>query len=168
MDLFDALRTRRSIRSYRPDPVEKERLALVLEAGRLAPSACNSQPWRFVVLEGEQVPPLRAAYDREWFTSAPAVIIVGCDHEGSWHRADGKDFGDIDCAIALDHMTLAAAALGLGTCWIGAFKPQPLRALPPFEGRYEPVAMTPIGYPDQLPPPKGRKELAEVVRWKRL
>ena len=170
MDFLELVRTRNSIRAWRPDPVEDEKLQAVLEAGRLAPSACNKQPWAFVVVkDAEQKQRLRRAYDKAWLSDAPVVIAVCSEPKAAWVRQkDGKVHADVDCAIAGDHMTLAAHALGLGTCWVCAFDPQAARevlALPP---HVEPVALFPLGYPAEAGRPKQRKALSELVhaeRW---
>jgi len=170
MDFLDLVRTRNSVRGYKPDPIEDAKLEAVLEAGRLAPSACNRQPWGFVVIkDSTQRLRLRAAYDKAWLSDAPVVIAVCCEPGAAWVRKqDGKVHGDVDCAIAIDHMTLAAHALGLGTCWVCAFDPKVVRdvlALPP---NIEPVALFPVGYATDPGRPKQRKPRAEVVhtdRW---
>lgn len=165
MDITDTIDNRHAIRSFKADAVEKGKLLAVLDAGRKAPSACNFQPWYFVVLVGPEVSRLAPAYGADWFVNAPAVIVVCCDRTRSWKRRDGKEFGDVDCAIALDHMTLAAAAQGLGTCWIGAFNDTLLRELIALPESVDPVVMTPLGYPLIIPKPASRKSLEEVVRW---
>ncbi len=166
MDVMEAIRTRRSIRAYKPDPVPEDVLLQVLEAARLAPSAGNRQPWLFVVVRDVAVKErLRQAYGAEWFFAAPVVICACCSDECAWTRADGKCYGDVDVTIAMDHLILAAWELGLGTCWIGAFdaaKATEVLGLP--EG-YAPLAMTPLGYPAQQPEAKPRKPLEEIVRF---
>jgi nitroreductase len=163
----DLVRSRYSVRAFQNRPVEREKLDAVLEAGRLAPSACNRQPWRFVVLETpEDRARLAACYGRDWFRTAPAAIVLCGLHAESWKRGDGKDHADIDVAIAADHMTLAAAELGLGTCWICAFDPERLRKLLALPPDVEPIVLLPIGYP-AAPPAEAhgrRKSLREVVQ----
>jgi nitroreductase len=169
MNFADLVRARRSVRGFQQRPVAREHLLAVLEAGRLAPSACNLQPWRFVVVtERGELDRLAACYARDWFRTAPAAIVVCGDHDRSWKRGDGKDHADVDAAIAADHMTLAAAELGLGTCWICAFDPAVLRACLRLPASREPIVLLPIGYPDERAaaatrPP--RKALEEVVQW---
>ena len=120
---------RRSVRAYKPDEVPEELVQTVLEAGRLAPSACNKQPWRFLVVRSETGRrALGAAYAREWFWKAPVVIAVCILPKEAWTRSyDGQNYAMVDGTLAMDHMTLAAAELGLGTCWIGAFDPAAVR-----------------------------------------
>jgi nitroreductase len=166
MSFLELARLRRSVRAYAPDAVSEAALLQVLEAGRLAPSACNNQPLSFYVLRGtEEVDRLRPAYRRGWPFTAPVLIVVCADHEQAWRRGDGKTYAAVDAAIALDHMILAAAELGLGTCWIAAFDEAAVRsalALPP---HVEPIVMTPLGHPAEHPEPRARKSLDELVRW---
>ena len=139
----------------------------MLEAGRLAPSACNNQPTRFIVVHDEDSRrKLQSVYGREWFLRAPVIIAVCCDRNVSWRRADGKDFGDVDAAIALDHITLAAADAGLGTCWIGAFNAAEAKKALMLPSHIDPIAFTPLGYPGAATPARrSRKALAELVSW---
>jgi len=167
MDVFEAIRTRRSIRRYLDKPVEEEKLSRVLEAARLSPSAANNQPWRFIVVTDPKVKErLRSAYNREWFISAP-VIIVGCAlPREAWVRRDGEEYWKVDLAIAMQSLVLEAWELGLGTCWIGAFREDEVkRALGiPDEARV--VAMTPLGYPDEdKGPVTDRKPIGEIVSY---
>ena len=121
MSFLELAKKRYSVRSYLDRPVEKEKLLQVLEAARIAPSAVNKQPWNFIVVTNENTKnKIAETYPREWFKTAPAVIVVCGDHSKSWKRKDGKDHCNIDVA-AIDHMTLAATDLGLGTCWVCAF-----------------------------------------------
>lgn len=166
MDVMEAIRTRRSIRAYKPDPVPEDLLLQVLEAARLAPSAGNRQPWLFVVVRDPAVKErLREAYGAEWFFEAPVAICACCSGECAWTRADGKCYADVDVTIAMDHLILAAWELGLGTCWIGAFDAAKVTEVLGLPDGYAPVAMTPLGYPAQQPEAKPRKPLEEIVRF---
>lgn len=165
MDFNQLCTERASVRAYRPEPIPNEMLLQVLNAGRMAPSACNKQPWLFIVVDdSELLSQVREAYPRDWFNTAPQVIIVCGDHNASWKRpVDGKDHCDIDVAIAVDHLTLQAADLGLGTCWICNFDSQKVVALLNLPPHLEPVAMLPIGYPAApAPSEKNRKTTNEV------
>ena len=168
MEFSQLIHHRYSVRAYQPDPVEKQKLESVLEAGRLAPSAANLQPLRFIVVRTEsRREELAHVYDRAWFLQAPLVIVVCGLPEAAWVRGDGVNYVRIDAAIAMDHMILAATEEGLGTCWIGAFDVQAAReafALP--EG-VEPILMTPLGYAADQPKPKVRKPLDALVHWDR-
>ncbi len=162
---------RRSVRAYKPAPVPEDLLQAVLEAGRLAPSAANKQPWRFIVVRSETGRrALGTAYAREWFWKAPVVIAVCVLPQEAWVRSyDGQNYALVDGALALDHMTLAAAELGLGTCWIGAFDPAAAREILGLPDGVEIVGLTPLGFPDVEPSPRGRsrRPLGETVRQER-
>ena len=165
MDVLDAIRTRRSVRSYKSDPVPEEALMQVLEAARLAPSAGNRQPWLIaVVRDPASRERLRQSYAAEWFHAAPIALVVCCFPGRAWVRQpDCKCYGDIDATNAMDHMILEARAQGLGTCWIGAFNAEAAtEALNLPEGAV-PIAMTPLGYPADEPPPTPRKAMEEIV-----
>jgi nitroreductase len=163
---------RRSVRSYTPDAVPEEQLHQVLEAGRLAPSACNKQPWRFIVVREEMNRrALGTAYAREWFWKAPIILVVCILPDEAWTRPhDGRNSAQVDGAITLDHMTLAAAELDLGTCWIGAFDPVAAREILNLPDGVDIVGMSPLGVPnvEPEPRPRSRRPLGETVmqeRW---
>ena len=166
MDFAELITRRYSVRAYKPDPVEEEKLAQVLEAARLAPTAANRQPFRIIVVHtAGREEELRRIYDEQWLAQAPLVIAV-CGLPGeAWARGDGKSFCDVDVAIAMDHLILAAANLGLGTCWIGAFDPQAAREVLRLPAEVEPIVLTPLGYPDDQPRAKKRQALSELVRY---
>lgn len=163
---------RYSCRSYDPRPVEREKLLTVLEAVRLAPSACNRQPWTFLVVDDEAgLSAVVEAYNRDWIRSAPACIIAFGRHDEAWHRpSDGKDHTDIDVAIAIEHLCLASTAEGLGTCWVCNFDVDVIRKAFDVPVGLEPIAIIPIGYPaaDSSVPAKVRKPLDEIVKWNKL
>lgn len=164
MDFQELIRRRRSVRAYRPDPVDDKDLARVLEAARLAPTAVNKQPFRLVVLSSAQHGEgLARIYHRPWFVQPPWVIGVLAVTDEAWVRKDGKNHAEIDAAIVMDHIVLAATDLGLGTCWVCNFDPDAARevlALPP---GVEPVAFTPLGHPDDAPREKVRKPLDALM-----
>lgn len=166
---FDRLiRERYSVRAYLPKPVEKERLRKVLEAAILAPTAANRQAFRLIVIStpGRQEE-LRKIYPKDWFIQAPYVVCACTLSSQSWVRKDGKNYGDIDVAIVMDHLILAAADQGLGTCWVGAFDPKAAREILGLPDDVEPVAFTPLGYPADRPGTKKRKPLEELVKYER-
>ncbi|NLY88194.1 MAG: nitroreductase [Firmicutes bacterium] len=168
MSFLELTKKRYSVRKYKDKPVEKEKILQVLEAARNAPSACNYQPWHFIVLNDEIIKTKVAeTYPKDWFKKAPVVIVACGDHSVSWKRADGKDHCDVDLAIAIDHMTLAAADLGLGTCWICAFDAKSCHEILELPENLEVIALLPLGYPDdETIPDKKRKSLDEIVTWK--
>lgn len=166
---LDLARNRYSCRNYDSRPVGEKELESVLEAGRVAPSAVNFQPWHFFVIRGEQaLQNFHAAYHREWFRTAPCVIVICADHERAWKRkSDGADHALVDAAITTDHMTLQATALGLATCWVCNFDPAETRRLLDLPVNMEPVVILPLGYPlDEADPDRheaGRRPLSEIV-----
>lgn len=164
MNVNTAILERRSVRKYKLDVPTREELTEVLEAARFAPTACNKQPFRLLCVTDEgTLTKLQAAYDREWLKTAKCIIVVIADHDKSWHRpSDGKDHADIDCAIATDHMTLRAAELGLGTCWICNFDAQMVHTDLNLPANEEAVVLLPIGYADNEAKPKVRKTDAET------
>lgn len=167
MNFLELAANRYSVRSFLDKEVEKEKLLAVLEAGRLAPSAVNYQPVHYIVVtEQEGRRKISEVYNREWMKAAPAVILVCGNHNTSWKRKDGKDHSDIDVAIAVDHMTLAAVDLGLGTCWVCAFDAKLCSELFALPEHLEPCVLLPIGYPKGVRPEgTRRKQMNELVSW---
>jgi len=165
---FNELASKRySVRKYQDKAVEREKILQILEAARIAPSATNAQPWHFIVLTEEEIKSkIAQVYPRDWFAKAPVIIVACGDHSKSWKRKDGKDHCDIDLAIAVDHITLAAADLCLGTCWVCAFDAKLCHEILELPENLEPIALIPLGYPqDASIPPKNRKSLEEIVSW---
>ncbi len=168
MDFLELVRRRYSVRAYKPDPVEEEKLAQVLEAARLAPTAANRQPFQLIVIHtAGRERELRRIYNSKWFVEAPIVLCACGLPEQGWIRQDGLNYTLVDVAIVMDHIILAATELGLGTCWIGAFNPQAAREVLGLPDGVEPIAFTPLGYPADQPRPKKRKPLEELVRYER-
>ena len=168
MDFFNLIQKRYSVRAYKPDPVADDKLQQVLNAARLAPTAANRQPFQLVVIHtaGRQSE-LKRVYSRDWFSQAPLVIGMCALQAAAWVRRDGKNYADVDAAIAMDHLILAAANLGLGTCWVAAFDPAVAREILGLPDGVEPIAFTPLGYPGDQQKNKQRKPLAELVRYER-
>jgi nitroreductase len=167
MDFKELAQNRYSVRSFQSTPVEQEKLIEVVKAAILAPSAVNFQPWKFVIVtEPELLAKLQGCYHREWFKSAPVCIVAIGDHDKGWHRpTDGKDFTDMDVAIAIDHLMLAATEIGLGTCWICHFNAEKCAEIFGLSTNLEPIAMIPIGYPTSQQTEKKRKSMDELVLW---
>lgn len=159
MDVFEAIRTRRSIRKFHPKPIPDEKLKMILEAGRLAPSAGNRQPWRFVVVKDpERKKALAKVAGYQMFIADAGVILAALgDPEASprWFRQDPM--------IAVEHVVLAATALGYGTCWIGAFGEEEVKRVLEIPEGLKVIALLPIGFPDEAPAPRARKSLKEIV-----
>ena len=166
MDFLELVRKRYSVRAYKSTPVENDKLQQVLEAARMAPTATNRQPFQLVIIqtkgrEGE----LLRIYNQPWFVEAPVIICVCAIPSESWVRRDGKNYFDVDAAIVMDHLILAATDLGLGTCWIGAFNPQEAHKVLEIPDDMEPIAFTPLGYPNDQPRNKFRKPIEELIRY---
>lgn len=168
MEFIELARKRFSTRAYKSDPVEDWKLQQVLESACLAPTAANRQAFQFIVIHTvDKEAELRQIYNRDWFAKAPLVICACGIPAQAWVRGDGKNYCDVDLAIVMDHLVMAATDLGLGTCWIGAFDPEATRRLLGLPEGVEPIAFTPLGYPAGEPRPKKRKPLAELVRYER-
>jgi nitroreductase len=168
MEFSELIRERYSVRAYKPDAVEKEKLERVLEAARLAPTAANRQPFQLIVLSTQgREEELQRIYNRGWFVDAPTVICICALVDEGWVRRDGKVYVDVDAAIAMDHLILTATDLGLGTCWIAAFDPDAAREVLGLPAGVEPIAFTPLGYPADKPRTKKRKSLDDLVRYDR-
>jgi nitroreductase len=167
MDFFELIQKRYSVRAYKPDPVEDDKLLQILEAGRLAPTAANRQPFQMIVIHtaGREAE-LRRIYHRGWFSQAPLLICACALPDEAWYRrSDGRNYNMVDVAIVVDYLTLAATELGLGTCWVAAFDPVAAREILHLPDDVEPVAFTPLGYPADQPQAKSRRPLSELVRY---
>jgi len=167
MEYTDLISARYSVRAYRPDPVEDEKLQEVLDAARLAPTAANRQPFKIVVMHtaGREAE-IGRIYHRPWFVQAPLVIGVCAISSLAWVReSDRFNARLIDTAIVCDHLILAAANLGLGTCWVAAFNVEAARSVLQLPEEVEPVIFTPLGYPADQPGAKTRKPLSELVHY---
>ena len=166
MDLIEAIKTRRSIRRYKETPVPEELLKTVLNAARLAPSANNAQPWRIIVVTDEDVKlKLAAGANNQKFIAQAPIILVACGLPDEAFQTVGGYMSShvMDVSIALDHLTLVAHSVGLGTCWIAWFKEDKVREALGVPEDVRVVAMTPLGYPDEAPERPPRKNLEELV-----
>lgn len=165
----DIVANRYSCRHYSQEPVSQEQILEILECARLAPSACNRQPWKFMVISApEELSAVHASYNRDWIKEAPVAIIVLGNRNEAWHRSyDEYDATDIDIAITTEHICLAATSMGLGTCWICNFDPITLRTGMNIPEEWEPLAIIPVGKPaeDIAIPEKKRKNNDEIIQW---
>ena len=135
-----------------------------MECVRFAPSAVNKQPWRFHVISSDSdKEKLRQCYNREWFTTAPMYVIASILHDEEWVRSDGKHHGDIDIAIAVEHLCLAATEQGLATCWVCNFDADLCRQLFSLAANEEPAVLIPLGYAADAPKEKTRKTTEEII-----
>jgi nitroreductase len=170
MSFLELAKKRYSARSFKKIPVEEEKLKEILEAGRVAPSAVNFQPLQFIVLQDKEIrEKVASTYSRDWILEAPVIIVVCGDHSRSWRRSDGKDHCDIDVAIAIDHMSLSATDLGLGTCWVCNFNSMQCHKILNLPAHIETIALLPLGYPsdetDFNRHTTKRKKFEEIVHW---
>jgi nitroreductase len=164
MNFLDLTKQRYSCRNYEQRSVEQEKLAYVMECVRLAPSAVNRQPWRFhIVTDEAEKTKLQGCYHRDWFATAPMYIIASILHDEEWVRSDGKPHGDIDIAIAVEHLCLAATEQGLATCWVCNFDADQCKKLFELPEQEEPAVLIPIGYAADEPKEKKRKEMEEIT-----
>jgi len=167
MNVRDAIKTRKSVRKFLDKPIEDEKLKAVLEAGRLAPSASNRQEWRFVIArDPETRRKLAEAANGQTFVGKAPAVIVACAETDGHIMSCGQPSYPIDVAIALDHMTLAATELGLGTCWIGAFDERRVKEILGIPERIRVVELMPMGYPsDPSLVRKNRLPLNTIVKY---
>lgn len=167
MDIYQLVHQRYSVREYKDQAVPEEAIRRVLDAARLAPSACNFQPWHFYVVRAAETRKCLFPSERQAWVAAAPVIVVACSRPAEgWTRGyDSKPYASMDVAIAMEHLILAATAEGLGTCWVCSFDPALFRAVLSLPAELEPVAATPLGYAATAPGPRERKSLDEVVTW---
>jgi nitroreductase len=166
LEFFKLIESRYSVRSYQPRPVEEEKLAKVLRAAQLAPTAANRQPFRFIVIHTKgREEELRRIYNREWFVSAPIVIAACAVFAEGWQSRDGKNYSEVDTTIAMDHLILSAHDLGLGTCWVAAFDVPAAKEILGLPADVDPIVFTPLGYPADKPKDRMRKGIGEIVRY---
>ena len=169
MDVMEAILKRRSIRRYKDKPIEKAKLDRVLEAGRQAPSASNTQPWKIVVVTDPDTRRklAHAARDQDFVAQASAVL-VGCAEKTDKVMTCGQTAYPIDVAICLTTMSLAAVGEGLGTCWVGAFHEDQVKEILGIPAEVRVVELMPLGYPAEDPPARARKPMDEFMatdRW---
>jgi len=166
-EVLSLLKSRRSIRRYRPDPVPDAMIEQLLEAGRWAPSASNRQPWDFIVVRDEairqQVAQHAAFYFIRWAHVAEApLLIVLCGDTG---KRIYRQFLHEDIGLAGSQIMLQAKALGLGTCWLGGIDRKAIAATLKLPEHLEVVGLLTVGFPAEDPPPTSRKPLSEIVHY---
>ncbi|MDR2873453.1 MAG: nitroreductase family protein [Methanobrevibacter sp.] len=168
MEFFDVIKNRYSVRGYKNDKVETEKLNKILEAATIAPTGVNFQAFKIFIIETEKnKEDLLKIYNKGWFVEAPLVLCVAVNKSKSWNRPwDAKNIADIDASIVMDHIILAATDLGLGTCYIGAFKNYEAIKFLDLPEEYEPVLFTPLGYPNADRSNRPRKPVDEIVEYK--
>lgn len=174
MNFYNVVESRLSIRKYRSTPVEQEKLDRIFQAVRIAPSACNFQPWRFLIVKSKD---MRSRVERAlqlgrdgtvntkkaWVMDAPLILIGLGNRKTAWKRYDGTSSHVIDVTIATEHLVLAAANEGLGTCWVCAFDQEAMHTALELDPDWEVVVVSPLGYPEESPEAHGRKAVSEIV-----
>ena len=170
MDVFEAIRGRRSIRSYRREDLPEELMIKLIDCARWAPSAGNLQPWEFVIVKEDSTKKAlaRASLGQYFIAEAPVVIVVCADQ-----RRSGWGYGKRgvqlyclqDTAAATQNLLLAAHALGLGACWVGAFDEEEVATILQLPKGMRPVAIVPVGYPAESPPPRPRRSVHEITHF---
>lgn len=169
MELYQAIEKRYSVRSYQDKPVEEDKLRRVLNAARLAPSGSNRQPWKFIVVRDAKVRrDLAVACNDQSFIAEAPVVIAGVGLMADRVMSCQVPGDPVDLAIALEHIALAATAEGLGTCWIGAFDQDKVRAVLGVPRTAKVIEVMPLGYPADSPRTKSRKDISEIVCYDRF
>ena len=158
MEFSDVIKNRRSIRSYKPNPIPREKINKILESARLAPSASNRQPWHFIVVEDKTM--IKKLAKQSWAEEAPLMIVGLADTEES------PNWCQNDLGIAIEHMVLTAWDLGLGTCWMGQSNREDLlRELLEIPDKMRPVALITVGDAKSIPDAKTRKSMETIASW---
>jgi nitroreductase len=166
MEFQTLVKQRYSVRDYKPDELDSSLLDQVLTAGQFAPTAANRQPFKIIVIHTKRMKgELLKIYNRAWFSEAPIVLCACGIPDQSWVRADGKSYLDVDIAIVMDHVSLAAADIGLGTCWVASFDTSVARDLLRIPPEAEPIILMSLGYPADQKGDKERKPLSEIISY---
>lgn len=171
MKVLDVIQKRRSVRKYKKDPIPEKALRCVLEAARLAPSGKNFQPWKFIIVKDKALKEkLAQASAGQFFMAEAPIIIIGCGFPDNCYAHMGRYMKSwsVDVTIALDHLMLQAQEEGLGTCWIGSFEEEEVKAILNIPENVKVLALTPLGYPDEIPRFRGRKNLDEIISYERF
>lgn len=163
MDFYDVIKKRRSIRSYKSDPIPEESIQRIAEAVYFAPSACNMKPWQIkLVTDPELRAKIAANYTQPWLAGAPAIAVIIGNSKTCWQRFEGEPSVQIDIAIAMEHLVLAATAEGLATCWLCAFEIKKMNAVMNVEAPWNVLAISPVGYSDAVPANVPHKEINKI------
>jgi nitroreductase len=168
MSILNIIKERRSVRKYKPDPIPQDALFRVLEAARFSPSGKNLQPWKFILVKDESLKQrLVEASVRQSFIAEAPLVIVACGFPDRCYSRMGNYMKSwpVDVAIALEHLILQAQEEGLGTCWIGAFEEKEVKSVLEIPDEVRVLALTPLGYPDELPSSRSRKGLDEIISY---
>lgn len=162
MNVLETIKTRRSVRKYKPEPIPDKDLKKILEAAQLAPSAGNKQPWKFIIVQDKEMKGKLAEVARKQLWIAQAGVVVAALAMDKKDPSIYEKWAEKDVMTAVEHMVLSAWELGYGTCWIGAFKQKDVKELLDIPEKMTVISLLPIGVPDQKPQPKGRKNFEEI------
>ncbi len=171
MEFYDVIKKRKSVRKYKPVPIADEVIKRILDAGRMAPSAKNYQPWHFIVIRDPEIKKKVAeACSNQFFIAEADVIICGCAFEKvAWGRMGNYMAAwPHDLSIALEHVILAATNEGLGTCWIGKFDEGMVRDVLEIPDGVRVVALTPVGVPAEEAKDRGRLNLEDIISYEKF
>ncbi len=165
MEFYDAVKARRSVRAYKGDKIPSDAIGRIAFAVSEAPTACNLQPFKFLFISDPALKAkIAAIYTRDWLKQAPAIAVALGNSKAAWKRLEGDSIVDVDVAIAMEHFVLAAAAEGLGTCWICAYDRAALDSALSIEAPWRSVAISPVGFPADAPKPRARKPLGDIFQ----
>jgi nitroreductase len=170
MSILEVIKKRKSIRKYKEDPIPEHVLLRVLEAARLSPSGKNLQPWKFIIVKDKALKEeLARACSGQFFIARAPLIIVACGFPDNCYARMGRYMKSwpVDVAIAMEHLILQAQEEGLGTCWIGSFEEEEVKSLLKIPEEVKVLALTPLGFPAEIPASRGRKSLDEIVSFDR-
>jgi nitroreductase len=173
MDVLEAIKGRRSIRAFRSNDVSQEMVEKLIDAARWAPSAGNIQPWEFIIVRNPEIKRrlAEAALGQSFIEDAPVIIVVCADEEQSarGYGPRGRTLYCIqDTAAAIQNIHLAAYSMGLGTCWVGAFREEEARKVLNIPEGVRPVAIIPVGYPAESPSPRSRRPLRQIIHYEKF
>ena len=166
MSVLEVIKKRRSTRKYKSDPIPEDAFYRILEATRLAPSGKNLQPWKFIIVKNRALKEaLAEASAGQFFMAEAPIIIAACGFPDDCYSRMGNYMKSwpVDVAIAVEHLILQAQEEGLGTCWIGAFEESKVKTILNVPDHVRVLALTPLGYQDEEPTFRGRKELDEII-----
>ncbi|HEX9915802.1 MAG TPA: nitroreductase family protein [Candidatus Bathyarchaeia archaeon] len=162
MNVFEAIKTRRSVRKYKPQPIPEDHLKQMMTAAQLAPSAGNKQPWRFVVVKDPETKKKLSVIARNQTWISDAGVVVAALAMDKKNPEVYERWAERDVMTAVEHIVLSAWELGYGACWIGAFNEDQVKELLKVPKEMTVIVLLPIGVPDQKPEPRGRKNLEEL------
>ncbi len=178
MEFQEVIEGRRSVRQYTNQPIGEDLLAKILDAGRLAPTAGNLQPWEFIVIRDEEVKErvVASTYPgadssspkvQSWISQAPVLVVVCIDATQSVAKYGplGAEVALLDGAAAIQNMILAAVAYGVGSCWVSGYRTDELKAALQIPEGVKPLAILPLGHPANIPEPRKKRELRAIIRY---